>query len=61
MMTKIPSLNEGRGGGKFPCLGDEDIVGPMVQVAAQLHRTPTKKARVFRFFAEKLSGGLGRN
>jgi len=59
-MTKIPSLNDPRSGGKFPQLGDEDIVGPMVQVAAQLQRSPSKKAKIFKFFAEKFPVGLGR-
>lgn len=53
VMTKIPSLNDPRSGGKFPQLGDEDIVGPMQQVAAQLQRTPSKKAKLIKFFTEK--------
>ncbi|KAL3427714.1 hypothetical protein PVAG01_01223 [Phlyctema vagabunda] len=61
IMTKIPSLNDPRSGGKFPQLGDEDIVGPMVQHAANLHRTPSKKAKIFRFLAEKFPVGLGRS
>ena len=60
IMTKIPSLNDPRSEGKFPQLGDEDIVGPMVQVAAQLQRSPTKKAKLFKFFAEKFPVGLGK-
>ena len=60
-MTKIPSLNDPRSEGKFPQLGDEDIVGPMVQVAAQLQRSPSKKAKLFKFFAEKFPVGLGRS
>ncbi|KAI9806187.1 MAG: hypothetical protein M1825_006302 [Sarcosagium campestre] len=35
MLTKMPSLNDPRSEGKFPKLGDEDIVGPMVQAVAQ--------------------------
>lgn len=61
IMTKIPSLNDPRSDGKFPQLGDEDIVGPMVQVAAQLQRSPSKKAKLFKFFAEKFPVGLGRS
>ncbi|CZT13108.1 hypothetical protein WAI453_005855 [Rhynchosporium graminicola] len=61
IMTKIPSLNDPRSEGKFPQLGDEDIVGPMVQVAAQLRRSPSKKAKLFKFFAEKFPVGLGRS
>jgi hypothetical protein len=60
IMTKIPSLNDPRSEGKFPQLGDEDIVGPMVQVAAQLQRSPSKKAKLFKFFAEKFPVGLGK-
>lgn len=60
IMTKIPSLNDPRSEGKFPQLGDEDIVGPMVQVAAQLQRSPSKKAKIFKFFAEKFPVGLGK-
>lgn len=61
IMTKIPSLNDPRSEGKFPQLGDEDIVGPMVQVAAQLQRTPTKKAKLFKYIADKFPVGLGRS
>jgi hypothetical protein len=61
IMTKIPSLNDPRSGGKFPQLGDEDIVGPMVQVAAQLQASPSKKAKLFKFFAEKFPTALGRS
>jgi hypothetical protein len=60
IMTKIPSLNDPRSEGKFPQLGDEDIVGPMVQVAAQLQRTPSKKTKLFKFLADKFPVGLGR-
>jgi len=61
VMTKIPSLNDPSSEGKFPQLGDEDIVGPMVQVAAQLQRSPSKKAKLFKFLAEKFPVGLGRS
>ena len=60
IMTKIPSLNDPRSGCKFPQLGDEDIVGPMVQVAAQLRRSPSKKTKLFRFLTEKFPVGLGK-
>jgi hypothetical protein len=60
IMTKIPSLNDPTSGGKFPQLGDEDIVGPMVQATAQLQRTPSKKAKIIKFLVEKFPGGLGR-
>lgn len=61
VMTKIPSLNDPRSEGKFPQLGDEDIVGPMVQATAQLQRNPSKKAKLMRFFAEKFPAGFGRS
>ncbi|PQE03748.1 hypothetical protein CJF30_00006434 [Rutstroemia sp. NJR-2017a BBW] len=60
VMTKIPSLNDARSEGKFPQLGDEDIVGPMVQAAAQLRRNPSKKAKLFRFLTEKFPVALGK-
>lgn len=46
-VTKIPNLDISQSEGKFPKLGDDDIVGPMVQVASQcqLKRKPTKKAK----------------
>lgn len=58
-MTKIPSLNDPRSGGKFPQLGDEDIVGPMVQ-ELRLQQSPSKKAKLFKFFTEKFPTGIGR-
>ena len=61
IMTKIPSLNDPRSEGKFPQLGDEDIVGPMVQVAAQLQRSPSKKAKIIKFLTEKFPVSLGRS
>lgn len=61
VMTKIPSLNDPRGEGKFPQLGDEDIVGPMVQAAAQLRRNPTKKAKLLRYLTEKFPVTLGKS
>lgn len=60
IMTKIPSLNDPRSDGKFPQLGDEDIVGPMVQVAAQLRTSPSKKSKLFRFLTEKFPVGFGK-
>lgn len=60
VMTKIPSLNDPTSGGKFPQLGDEDIVGPMVQATAQLQRSPSKKAKLMKFLVDKFPTGLGR-
>jgi hypothetical protein len=60
LMTKIPPLNDPSTEGKFPRLGDEDIVGPMAQAAAQLQRSPSKKAKLMRFLTEKFPAGFGR-
>jgi hypothetical protein len=60
VMTRMPSLNDPTSGGKFPQLGDGDIVGPMVQVAARLQRSPSKKARIMKFLVDKFPAGLGR-
>jgi hypothetical protein len=60
IMTKIPSLNDPTSGGKFPQLGDEDIVGPMVQATAQLQRSRSKKEKIRKFLVDKLPGSLGR-
>lgn len=48
-LLKMPSLNDPRSDGKFPKLGDEDIVGPMVQIASQFQRRPSRKAAFFKF------------
>jgi len=61
IMTKIPSLNDMRNVSKFPQMGDEDIVGPMVQVAAQLQRSPSKKTKILKFFTGKFPAGLGKS
>lgn len=66
LVTKIPSLNDGRGRGKFPQLGDGEIVGPMVKVAASspalavggLKRTVSKKAKLMKFIADKFPSSL---
>lgn len=66
LVTKIPSLNDGRGRGKFPQLGDGEIVGPMVKVAASspalavggLKRSTSKKAKIMKFIADKFPTGL---
>jgi hypothetical protein len=60
IMTKIPSLNDPTSGGKFPQLGDEDIVGPMVQAAAQFQPSPSKKAKLMKFLVDKFPTGIGR-
>ncbi|KFY31155.1 hypothetical protein V494_07998 [Pseudogymnoascus sp. VKM F-4513 (FW-928)] len=60
VMTKIPSLNDPRCEGKFPQLGDEDIVGPMVVGVARMQRRRSAKAKLVAFFAEKFPAGFGR-
>lgn len=46
---KLPLLNGPRSEGKFPNLGDQDIVGPMEQIASQAQRRPSRKAGLFKF------------
>ncbi|PSN68706.1 hypothetical protein BS50DRAFT_322881 [Corynespora cassiicola Philippines] len=61
-LSKMPSLNDPKSEGKFPKLGDEDIVGPMVQIASHVQKTPRKRA-FFKFFSDmKFPGAfLGRS
>ncbi|KAI9801293.1 MAG: hypothetical protein M1833_002863 [Piccolia ochrophora] len=60
-LTKIPSMNDPSSEGKFPKLGDEEIVGPMeVQAASQSHRKPSRKASFLRFLHSP-SSMLGRS
>lgn len=49
-LMNLPSLHGPRSEGKFPKLGDENIVGPMEQVASQLQqRRPSRKAGFLKF------------
>ncbi|KAL1612425.1 hypothetical protein SLS60_000651 [Paraconiothyrium brasiliense] len=60
-LSKMPTLNDPKSAGKFPKLGDEDIVGPMVQIAASplLQRTPPRKRAFFKFLSDlKFPGAL---
>ncbi|KAL5443308.1 hypothetical protein PMIN05_003716 [Paraphaeosphaeria minitans] len=60
-LSKMPTLNDPKSEGKFPKLGDEDIVGPMVQFAASplLQRTPPRKRAFFKFLSDfKFPGAL---
>lgn len=60
-LSKMPTLNDPKSQGKFPKLGDEDIVGPMVQFAASplLQRTPPRKRAFFKFLSDlKFPGAL---
>ncbi|KAI9723475.1 MAG: hypothetical protein M1828_004205 [Chrysothrix sp. TS-e1954] len=49
-VTKIPLMNDPRSEGKFPKLGDLDIVGPMEQVESplQIERRASKKAQFLK-------------
>lgn len=60
-LSKMPSLNDPKSEGKFPKLGDEDIVGPMVQIASQIQKTPTRKRAFFKFFSDFPGSFLGRS
>lgn len=65
-LSKMPTLNDPKSEGKFPKLGDEDIVGPMVQIAASpllQQRTPQRKRAFFKFLSDlKFPGAfLGRS
>jgi hypothetical protein len=51
-LSKMPTLNDPKSAGKFPKLGDEDIVGPMVQIASQIQKTPTRKRAFFKFLSD---------
>ncbi|KAH8730047.1 hypothetical protein GQ44DRAFT_607176 [Phaeosphaeriaceae sp. PMI808] len=54
-MSKMPTLNDPKSEGKFPKLGDEDIVGPMHQFKESplfQPRTPSKKRAFFKFLAD---------
>jgi hypothetical protein len=59
-LSKMPTLNDPKSDGKFPKLGDEDIVGPMVQIASPiLQRTPPRKRAFFKFLADlRFSGSF---
>ena len=63
LCSKMPTLNDPKCAGKFPKLGDEDIVGPMQQAAALLPRTPSRKRAFFKFLSDLRIPGtlLGRS
>lgn len=56
MLTMIPTLNDPRSAGKFPKLGDQDIVGQMIQIAPQ-PPVPGK----FSLFFKTMFGGRSRS
>jgi hypothetical protein len=47
VVTRIPALPQSDG--KFPKLGDDEIVGPMVQYAARLPLKPSKRTAMLNF------------
>ena len=49
-LVKVPSLRNPKGVEKFPELGDEDIVGPMVQLSVQPPRRTLKMSSCFKIF-----------
>lgn len=52
-LSKMPTLNDPKSEGKFPKLGDEDIVGPMQQAVALLPKTaPSRKRAFFKFLGD---------
>ncbi|KAF2127313.1 hypothetical protein P153DRAFT_377559 [Dothidotthia symphoricarpi CBS 119687] len=51
-ICKMPTLDDPKSEGKFPKLGDEDIVGPMVQIASQVQKTPSRKRAFFKFLSD---------
>lgn len=61
--SKLPTLHDPKSAGKFPKLGDEDIVGPMQQAAALLPRAPSRKRAFFKFLSDLRFPGtfLGRS
>lgn len=53
-LSKMPTLNDPKSQGKFPKLGDEDIVGPMFQIKESplFQKQPSKKRAFFKFLAD---------
>ncbi|KAL6707965.1 hypothetical protein ACN47E_003639 [Coniothyrium glycines] len=62
-LSKMPTLHDPKSDGKFPKLGDEDIVGPMQQAAALLPKAPSRKRAFFKFLSDLRFPGtfLGRS
>ncbi|KAF1991286.1 hypothetical protein K402DRAFT_410060 [Aulographum hederae CBS 113979] len=58
-LSKMPSLDDPAGEGKFPKRGDEDIVGPMVQIAAQIQPRRSRRTSFLRILKDvKFPGAL---
>jgi hypothetical protein len=64
-LSKMPTLNDPKSQGKFPKLGDEDIVGPMFQFKESplFQKAPSKKRAFFKFITDLRFPGslLGRS
>jgi hypothetical protein len=64
-LSKMPTLNDPKSQGKFPKLGDEDIVGPMFQFKESplFQKPPSKKRAFFKFITNLRFPGslLGRS
>jgi hypothetical protein len=58
----MPTLNDPKSQGKFPKLGDEDIVGPMFQIKESplFQKPPSKKRAFLKFLADLRFPLLGR-
>ncbi|CAD6505888.1 BgTH12-06820 [Blumeria graminis f. sp. triticale] len=52
--TNTSPNNLSRHGNKYSLLGDQNIIGPMVQAAATLRRTPPTKTRLLNYITRKL-------
>lgn len=51
-LSQMPTLHDAKSEGKFPKLGDEDIVGPMQQAAALLPSSPSRKRAFLKFLGD---------
>ncbi|KAF2833831.1 hypothetical protein CC86DRAFT_15570 [Ophiobolus disseminans] len=64
-LSKMPTLNDPKSQGKFPKLGDEDIVGPMFQFKESplFQKPPSRKRAFFKFLSDLRFPGslLGRS
>ncbi|KAL8711648.1 MAG: hypothetical protein Q9220_004058 [cf. Caloplaca sp. 1 TL-2023] len=55
-LAKLPSLNGPKSEGKFPKLGDQEIVGPMEVIASQLQQQQQQRKSTKRSFFRFLQG-----
>jgi hypothetical protein len=54
-LSKMPTLDDPKSQGKFPKLGDEDVVGPMMQSQASplfFQKPPSRKRAFFKFLSD---------